>query len=365
MKRAILVFTVFAFTLSLVSSLFSSSAFAQSPTSSDRQIRGGGITRTATSSSTSTTLSKLEQRNEKIRSFALQMQQRLSVIVGNLEKTASRVETQINKQINKSASSTVTSVDFSASQAKLADAKKKIDELKTGIAGLGQKAEEIMVSKTPKTAFYTVREKLVKAFVAKIKVIHKELLDSVKLAKKEIVKTNAQNATSTQDVSDWKTYRNKEYGFEFRYPSDFSIENFKGINWILKLASPENKILLISLESDRFPEIDTFEKFALTMAEISCVADGPRGSAYCDNAYKKSSFTNSTGIVIYEIYLNETTEDYKTNQKITRSKGPVFALNFSPIKNQNIRGAFINLMEGTFSDKEVIDKVISTFKFIK
>ncbi|MFA4827491.1 MAG: hypothetical protein WC596_04580 [Candidatus Shapirobacteria bacterium] len=228
MKRAILVFTVFAFTLSLVSSLFSSSAFAQSPTSSDRQIRGGGITRTATSSSTSTTLSKLEQRNEKIRSFALQMQQRLSVIVGNLEKTASRVETQINKQINKSASSTVTSVDFSASQAKLADAKKKIDELKTGIAGLGQKAEEIMVSKTPKTAFYTVREKLVKAFVAKIKVIHKELLDSVKLAKKEIVKTNAQNATSTQDVSDWKTYRNEKFGFEIKYPKSLSIFEASG-----------------------------------------------------------------------------------------------------------------------------------------
>jgi len=195
MKKGILILTIFVFALSLVSSL----AFAQSSTSSDKQIiKERGITRMATSSGASTTLSKLEQRNEKIRNFSAQMQQRLNVIVNNLEKIALRVETQINKL----ASSTATSTDFSASQAKLSDAKKKIDELKTGIAGLDQKVEEIIASKTPKTAFYMVREKLVKVFVSKIKVIHKELLDSVKLAKKEIIKLNQQEnsvlvATST------------------------------------------------------------------------------------------------------------------------------------------------------------------------
>lgn len=159
-------------------------AFAQDSTSS------------ASSSARSIKLSQLEQRNEKIRNYTAQMQERLNIIVGNLEKTAFRIETQINKL----ASSTATSTDISAVRIKLADAKKKIEELKTDIAGLGQKVEEVIVSKKPKTAFYTVREKLIKSFVAKIKVIHKELLDSVKLVKKEIIKLNKQeNSISTEN----------------------------------------------------------------------------------------------------------------------------------------------------------------------
>ncbi|MEK7566100.1 MAG: hypothetical protein AAB494_00290, partial [Patescibacteria group bacterium] len=66
--------------------------------------------------------------------------------------------------------------------------------------------------KTPKTAFYNVREKLVKAFIAKIKVIHKELLDSVKLAKKEMIKLNRQENSSsitTSTVSTTTTSTNR------------------------------------------------------------------------------------------------------------------------------------------------------------
>ena len=213
MKKAVLISASFVFILGLILP----PVFAQ-------DLSTSMASSTATSTTTSTKLLKLEQRNEKIRNYTAQMQQRLNVIVGNLEKTALRVETQINKL----ASSTATSTDFSAARAKLADAKKKIEELKTSIAGLGQKVEEVIVSKKPKTSFYTVREKLVKALVSKIKVIHKELLDSVKLVKKEITKINAQNATSTQDVSDWKTYTSQEYGYSIKYPKSLSVFETSG-----------------------------------------------------------------------------------------------------------------------------------------
>jgi hypothetical protein len=58
------------------------------------------------------------------------------------------------------------------------------------------------------------------------------------------VNTNAVVATSTEeiDTSNWKTYRNEEYGFEFKYPGDWNLQ-------ILKLS--ENCIFLKKITTDR------------------------------------------------------------------------------------------------------------------
>ena len=51
------------------------------------------------------------------------------------------------------------------------------------------------------------------------------------------------------------------------------------------------------------------------------------------------------------------------NQETTRIKGPIFVLDFSPLDNPDARGIFLN-REDTFSDREIIIQIISTFKFI-
>ena len=173
-------------------------------------------------------------------------------------------------------------------------------------------------------------------------------------------------STSTVDTSGWKTYHNELYGFEFQYPFDYSLEvikDYKGSDWRFKLTNLTQESLFIIRVDNRFPELDTFEKFALEMSKIYCSADGPDGSVYCSDENRKSTFTNPAGIVGYEIYLSETTENYVTNKKTTRVRGPIFVLDFSALNNSGARGIILN-GEDAFSDREMIVQIISTFKFI-
>ena len=173
----------------------------------------------------------------------------------------------------------------------------------------------------------------------------------------------------TDKTANWKTYRNNQYGFEFRYPSDYSfdvIKDSKGSDWLFDLISPTKEYLPMRLEDNRFPELDTFEKFAIGISKSYCSADNDGLSQYCSNENKISEFTNSAGINGYEIYLNATIENHITNQKTNKIMGPIFVLDFSPLNNSYARGMFLG-RGNAFSDseREIIAQIISTFKFTR
>ena len=52
--------------------------------------------------------------------------------------------------------------------------------------------------------------------------------------------TSTTTTTSEIDTSDWQTYRNKEYGFEFKYPLDWTVNNLSDGRITLR---PSNKEL--------------------------------------------------------------------------------------------------------------------------
>ncbi len=58
-----------------------------------------------------------------------------------------------------------------------------------------------------------------------------------------VVETSNQSELEAKiDISDWKVYKNEEYGFEFKYPKDWKVEKKSGVNSdpsIVSITSPE------------------------------------------------------------------------------------------------------------------------------
>ena len=62
-----------------------------------------------------------------------------------------------------------------------------------------------------------------------VKVQEAEIEKENNIVKKEVIENNDEDVEKIEDIKDetidWKTYKNEEYRFEFKYPSDIVIEN--------------------------------------------------------------------------------------------------------------------------------------------
>lgn len=142
----------------------------------------------------------------------------------------------------------------------------------------------------------------------------------------------------TAESTTWKTYQDQNCGIEFKYPATSHLETFAADDRCA-LSVDIGETELYVKEMDNFYRRAVVESgmdvsprsFAIHIARLTCVADGPGSSTHCTDAVRQSAFTTPQGLQGYEFYLTEVEELYEEERtRITQMTiGPVFALDIS------------------------------------
>ena len=135
------------------------------------------------------------------------------------------------------------------------------------------------------------------------------------------------------DTSDWKTYRNEKYGFEVKYPNNWSVkETVSGV----ELINPTGHYISVDQES-----LDSAFNF-------TCVKEK------CDHFLKTES--GLTAVVQYGMSGNIDAEIKKANDIFID-----FYKECPGYKEDNI----VASCTGTIEDRNIFEQLVSTFKFTK
>ena len=148
------------------------------------------------------------------------------------------------------------------------------------------------------------------------------------------------------DTSNWKTYRNEEYGFEFMYPGTLSVKDwaYKTPNWELLLYIGQNKnigdgVVSIGVEKN----IKTFDaekifwpipRENIKIKEVMIDKD--------DNYKAKEVVVN-----FYAVDGNNNTLNY-----FVENSGKLFIITYNQERNAEL-------------GKNIFEEVVSSFKFIR
>jgi hypothetical protein len=105
---------------------------------------------------------------------------------------------------------------------------------------------------------------------------------------------NINIATSTDEIAGWETYKNEEYGFEIKYPSDMNIveRSIDDSNYHVTFDSKSKYINVI---------ISTLNKpFSINMGENGFISDSQDEMTVSDSETDKALFSISPNVFMNE-----------------------------------------------------------------
>jgi hypothetical protein len=178
--------------------------------------------------------------------------------------------------------------------------------------------------------------------------ILKQILSTLKFTDK---------TTSKIDTSKWRTYTNTKYGFEFRYPSVYSIDESRS-----KIASKWTPSIILTTKS-------TLSVEEGSMGESSDTLDiFPRATT----DFLKNYFLLPEPIIFSEDYFSSKSQEWNEYfGKVVIDKSVGFQLDYNSGESITFYTIFDN-KDGTYfivstneAYDESYDQILSTFKFIE
>src|SRR3989338_2344286 len=230
---------------------------------------------------------------------------------------------------------------------------------------------------TPQNSFFTSRDKLIFLmilltailFLLELSLIFRSQSNPQILIQPTILPTPSinisQNDQQSTDTNEWKTFTNKSYNYKIDYPKELTL--IDGVCGVFIEKGSSNLLEILTLEKDIYIEEGKslpFKEYAFELAKMSCSADSPWHSQYCDSIVKELPYTNPYGIRGYEFFLNKVDVDRRSENQSNSTLGPNFVLDVDGYTTGKIKFLFfITYKTVRPQDAELIRQIVNSLRF--
>jgi hypothetical protein len=179
-------------------------------------------------------------------------------------------------------------------------------------------------------------------------------------------------ASASAGAGEIRIYTSARYGYSLHYPAACGLKA-EAQGAYVDLTYQGRRLSTITVEqldetgkAERRGSPDLWKEFMVERAKLSCDADGPDGTVYCQRVEQENTWETARGLRVIELYLRKVQVDYGPPQKSTSSAvGPIYAVDISR------KGYVFGLLVGSGHDyphtpieKEVVKKIVSSVSLI-
>lgn len=169
-----------------------------------------------------------------------------------------------------------------------------------------------------------------------------------------------------------KTYFSQRYGYGLHYPAECRLKK-AAEGAYLDMSFQGRRLPTVSVQSldetgkeKRKSSSDMWREFMLERAMVSCDADGPDGTVYCQGVKSERAWKTNSGLRVIELYLHRVQERYEQPNKVTTTQvGPIYAVDISR------EGYVFGLMVGSGHDypntsveRDLVSRIVASVYLI-